>query len=382
MNYNELFKTIDGLNDFYCDIWEKVCNIESPTTYKKGVDEVGKVFIDMANERGWDIEVLEHPVAGNAICITMNNQSTEQSVVLSGHIDTVHPLGIFGTPAVRRDDKCIYGPGVLDCKGGVVAGFMAMDALQKLEYTFRPVKLIIQTDEEVGSSLSNLKTIEFMCKKAKDAIGFLNLEPMVDDFPVLQRKGAMRYKFKVFGKSAHAADCTNGSNAIVEAAHKIIKLEKYKDKNGITCNCGIISGGTAENTVADKCEFSADFRFTKQSELGEIIKAAKEIADENVIDGCTCEITELTRLPAMDLCDRNINLFNKMNDAFEKAGLSKLSYKSALGASDAAHITSVGIPCVDRVGVNGNNLHSTKEFAYLASLSANVKRLAVVISDL
>ena len=76
------------------------------------------------------------------------------------------------------------------------------------------------------------------------------------------------------------------------------------------------------------------------------------------------------------------NLFNKMNDAFEKAGLSKLSYKSALGTSDATHITSVGIPCVDRVGVNGNNLHSTKEFAYLASLSANVKRLAVVISDL
>lgn len=60
----------------------------------------------------------------------MNPESDNQPVALSGHMDTVHPVVLFGTPAVRRENEKIYGPGVMDCKGGIVAGFLAMDALQ------------------------------------------------------------------------------------------------------------------------------------------------------------------------------------------------------------------------------------------------------------
>ena len=67
MSCDKLFSNIENLEQKYLNILEEVCNIESPTSNKAGVDAVGNYFIEMANAFGWDIEVFEHDVAGNAI---------------------------------------------------------------------------------------------------------------------------------------------------------------------------------------------------------------------------------------------------------------------------------------------------------------------------
>ncbi len=378
MDCQTLFAVIDEMNEKYYDIWEKVCNIESPTDYKKGVDEVGNVFIKMASQRGWLIEVFEDQNAGNAICITINHESKAAPVVFSGHIDTVHPMGLFGSPAVHRDKKYIYGPGVMDCKGGVVASFMALDALERCGFTARPVKLIIQTDEETGSRTSGLKTVEFMCEKAKSAVAFLNTEGMQGNTAVLVRKGILRYRFTVFGKSVHSANCVVGANAIAEAAHKIVKLETIKDANTLTCNCGTIAGGTVANTVAEKCSFYADFRFSSEEDCVKAQKIAEEISEQNIIEGCRCELERISYRPAMPLCDRNIELLEKMNEIYKKTGLPQLTSRTCLSGSDAAYITEAGIPCVDNLGVDGKNIHSVDEYAELDSLADSAKHLAAV----
>ena len=93
-----------------------------------------------------------------------------------------------------------------------------------------------------------------------------------------QRKGNAKYTFEITGKAVQAANCFVGISAITEAAHKIIELEKYKDPDGITANCGIISGGTKINTVPEKCILQTDFRFSNSSELSSLKDAAKRIA--------------------------------------------------------------------------------------------------------
>ena len=35
MNATEIFDRIDRLNEKYLDVWEDVCNIESPSNYKE-----------------------------------------------------------------------------------------------------------------------------------------------------------------------------------------------------------------------------------------------------------------------------------------------------------------------------------------------------------
>ncbi len=36
MPHTKIFETVDNLTPAYIDIWQDVCNIESPTDYKEG----------------------------------------------------------------------------------------------------------------------------------------------------------------------------------------------------------------------------------------------------------------------------------------------------------------------------------------------------------
>lgn len=375
----ELFQKIDELNEKYLDILEDVCNIESPTSFKEGVDKVGKYFINMAKKRGWKVEISKQEISGDAICITMNPDIDNAPVSLSGHIDTVHPIGLFSYPAVIRDKKNMYGPGVMDCKGGVVAAFMAMDALRESGFKGRPVKLIIQSDEENSSRTSNKKTVEFMCKKAENSVAFLNLEGYVKNTAVIIRKGILRYKFTVVGKACHSSKCNLGANAIAEAAHKIIELEKMKDDNGLTCCCGIINGGTAVNTVAEECMFYADIRFSTDEEVESVKKTVKKIADTSNIEGCTCNLEEISFRPAMIDSEKNRALLKKINEIYQSNDLPILSARKNLSGSDAAYITQIGVPCIDSIGTEGKYIHSKNEYIELKSLAESAKRIASVV---
>lgn len=378
MKMQKLLKKIDELADSYIALWEEVCNIESPTAYKQGVDAACQPLLRVACERGWEIRMSPQEHAGDAFSITINPDAAAAPVVFSGHMDTVHPAGLFGTPAVRVDEEKIYGPGVADCKGGVVAALLALDALWQCGFARRPVKLVVQTDEETSSENSGLKTIDFMVEESRDAVAFLNAETMCGNTAVLIRKGILRYRFTVHGKAMHGSKCTEGASAICEAAHKIIALEKMKDPKGLTCNCGVISGGTTVNSVPDRCSFEVDIRFATMDECKEAEALCHKIAEESAVAGCTCTLEQISLRPGMPLVDRNVALFDKMNTIYAQCGLPQLTATSRPSGSDAAYTTQAGIPTVDNVGVDGGEIHSIREFAYLDSLAASAKRLATV----
>jgi glutamate carboxypeptidase len=336
----------------------------------------------MAKEKGWKVEICPQKLSGDAICITMNPDAKGSLVCTSAHLDTVHPVGLFGNPPTRRDDINMYGPGVMDCKGGAVAAFMAMDALGQCGFSARPVKLILQSDEENSSATSNKETIEFMCKQAEGAAAFINLEGIKEKTAVVERKGILRYKFICHGKALHSSRCPEAANAVAEAAYKIIELEKYKDPSGVTCNCGVISGGTVANTVAEECFFFADIRFVTNQQLEEIKKAASEIADKTFVEGCSCTLQEVSFRPAMPETETNMKLLERMNEIYASHGLAVLSPRKCLSGSDAAYITQCNIPCVDNLGIEGSNIHSIKEYAVMSSLKESAKRIAAVVCEI
>jgi len=376
MPHTKFFETVDNLTPAYIDVWQDVCNIESPTDYKEGVDKVGAYFAQKALQKGWQVEYLRQEKAGDAVCITMNPDANGESIILSGHMDTVHALGSFGTPAVRRDGEKIYGPGVTDCKGGLVAALLAMDALNQCGYNARPIKLLLQTDEECGSSLSQKATINYICQKAKGSRAFFNLEGHTQGEACLQRKGIITFVFTVSGVEAHASRCTvSGANAIAEAASKILEIEKIKDNDGITCCCSVISGGTTVNTVPNRCEFKVNVRFATAEQKDWICSFMQSLADKTYIEGCKTTLTQASFRVAMELTDKNKELLNNFNDCLEKCGLPTLTASKRTGGSDAADVTAYGIPCIDSIGVRGDKIHSAKEFAYVDSLNQSAKRL-------
>ena len=379
INCESLFKRIEDMEKEYVKILEEFCLIESPTDYKEGVDAASNYIVKKAESFGWKVERQKQEIAGDCICITMNPDATEAPICLSGHVDTVHPVGLFGTPAVKYDGDKMYGPGISDCKGGIVASLLAMAALNKENFTARPIKLILQSDEETSSQESNKTTIDYMCECARGAAAFINCEPSLAGTAVLKRKGIARYIFNITGKAAHASVCYyDGVSAIAEAAHKILELEKYKDGNGITANCGVISGGTKINTVPEKCTFAVDFRFSSSEELAMVNSIVKKVADTSYIDGTTCELVLENSREAMELTDTNLKLLGKVNEIFEKVNLPVLTVRVSGGGSDASYTTMRGIPTLDSLGVASKNIHSKDEYTLISSLIESAKGLAAI----
>lgn len=383
MKKEELFQTIDSLYAEYIQVLLDVCNIESPTDYKEGVDRVGAYFADRARTLGWKVETHEEAVSGNVVAITMNEDAKGAPIALSGHMDTVHPVGSFGTPPARIEGDRLYGPGAIDCKGGIVAAFLAMDALNRCGFKDRPVYLLLQSDEENGSRFSEKRTIGYICEKAKGCAAFLNCEGYAEGYLCIERKGILRYQFHVYGKSVHASSCTEGVSAIAEAAHKILMLERLKNEGwGITCNCGLISGGTATNTVPEECTFSVDIRVTSDEDVRWVKEYVKEIADTSYIEGSRCEVTLESYRIAMPLYERNSALHRRMNEIYKEVGLPTLTAKRRGGGSDAADVSAFGIPCVDSIGIHGSGLHTLSEYANLPSLGEAAKRIAAIVAFL
>lgn len=383
MSSAEVFSRVDALEAEYIRVWEDCSNIESPTAFKEGVDKCGQYFIDLATKKGFDVDVCKQEVSGDAICITMNADAKGAPIVYSGHIDTVHAVGSFGSPATRIEGDKIYGPGVCDCKGGVVAGLMAMEALSQAGFADRPVRLVIQSDEEVGSSYSKHDTIRYMCSKSRDAALFVNLEPYNKGFATMSRKGIIGFKFEVTGIEGHSSKCAHvGANAIIDASHKMIELDKIKDNDGITCNVAKVQGGTLRNIIPGYCSFETDFRFATNEQLDFICKYVKELADIVHVEGCKCIVNEPgAHRPAMELTDFNVKAFDRMNEVFTKNGLPTLEMFKGLGGSDAAYTTREGIPTIDSVGVDGGFIHSVNEFGLLSSLGECAKRLVALALD-
>ncbi len=379
MNCKALFEEIDLLLDKYVDILEDICNIESPTDDKAGVDSVGQYFIDYAEKKGWRVEICPQSVSGDVLCITANPDAKGAPIALSGHMDTVHPIGAFGYPAVKREGNKMYGPGTSDCKGGLAAALLAMDALLRLGFKERPIMLLLQTDEEKGSAPSQRATVRYMCEKAANAEAFLNLEGIRESTAVITRKGISRIKLTVFGKAAHSSICYEGANAIAEAAHKLLALEEMKDADGLTCNCGMINGGTTPNTVADKCEFVADIRFGNAAQKQKAYDLVAAVANTAYIEGCTCTYEEISYRPPMEYAERNLALLSRMNEIYAENGLPVLTPRNARGGSDAAYVTEYGIPCIDSIGVKGDGEHTLGEYVVISSVAEAAKRIAAVV---
>ena len=379
---SKLYALIDSLTDEYYQIWEDLCNLESPSAYKAGVDAVGNYCIAIARKRGWQVDICRQEISGDAVCITMNPDVDAAPVAISGHMDTVHPVGSFGTPTVWRDDEKIYGPGTLDCKSGVVLGLFVLDVLDRCGYNKRPVKLLLQSDEEVGSRTSNKATIGWICRQAKDAVAFLNLENNRNDNAGISRTGIARYEFTVTGKAAHSAACNTGASAIAQAAHMLLELEKLKERNVLTCNCGLISGGSTPNSVPEQCTFVADIRYRDDEQLAEAKALLEKVANTEYIPGCSSTYRQISHRVSMPVVQRNLDLLTKVNQILTDAGMAAMMPVALGGGSDAADVTFAGIPCLDGMGPKGGGVHSRNEFAYLASLPEAAKRVATILYNL
>lgn len=376
MNMEKLFNECERLNEKYISFLIDICNISSKSDNKKGVDAVCDFCARFAADMGYAVKVEQIQGSGNVMSATLNPDASGEAVCVSAHMDTVHPDGLFG---ISREGDKLIGPGVYDCKGGIAVGFLLMEALKNCGYVDSPVKIILQSDEEVQSLSSGLKTIEFMCAEAKGARAFFNLEGRIKGKVTTARKGILRYRYDITGIPVHAGTYFGGASAIKEAAHKVLAIEEKSRVDGITYNCGIIQGGTVMNTVPANCSVFMDIRIRTEKDIEEAETNLFDVGNTVYVENTHTVTTKVSSRPPMERTEKNAKLFEDILSCSRKYGLGEFEENSVTGGSDAAYTTIAGIPTVDDMGPLGGDYHTTDEWIDIPSVSDSAKIIAAYI---
>lgn len=297
-------------------------------------------------------------------------------IIFSGHCDTVHYTGSFGgeNPTVIKDGK-IFGPGVLDMKGGLIIALYVAKALNFIQYKEHPIKLIVVGEEEsdhVGNDGDKILTAE-----SKGALCCFNMETgQMNNSLCTQKKSQFTYYLSVDGVGGHAGnDFLKGRNAINEAVYKIQKIIELTDLSvGTTVTTAVIKGGGHTSGIADHCEVVFDVRVTNENEAKRIMDSMYEITDETFIEGTKSKLTYYrAKLLPLQETKEAIRLLDFVNTVAKDNGFDEFGKVHLGGASDAGNMAAAGIPVLDNCGIIGQYAHNKKEYGIIDSLYSRAK---------
>jgi glutamate carboxypeptidase len=314
---------------------------------------------------GFKVEVLTQPENGNHLYIT-HEDATNPDVFIIAHLDTVFPIGtVAERPFTLSEDGIAKGPGVHDMKASQVMVLYALKALiQEGHEAYKKVKILLNTDEEIGSITSR----PYIEEHAKNAKAVLIAEPSGGEYLTVGRKGGGKYYLSITGKASHAgAAPEKGISAIGELGHKIVKLHELNAWEGVNVNVGVVNGGTSPNTIAPNADAKIDLRF-ETTEQGEKADAKiREILGYSDVEGTTLELSGGITRPAWQADDQSTALFHLVKEEAKAFGMNLNSFYSG-GGSDGNFTGNMGIPTIDSLGPIGANAHQPTEFMYIDTI--------------
>lgn len=371
---------LDQYHDEMLFLWETLVKMESPSADPAAIDLLASHLDTYCRALGMETEKLRPEGAGACLAAWTAPQALPP-VLLLGHMDTVHPIGSFPGGPWRVEGDTVYGPGVHDCKGGLVIALYVIRALQHAGYDRRQLKLVTVSDEETGHSLSRMAAVEFLESHAKGCGAAFTFESgLPDGTLVTRRKGGGVIRLDVEGIASHCGTAPEkGASAIREAARKIVAIEDLTDFDHVTFNCGKISGGTSVNTIPAACGVDICIRFHSNQERDAAMEKVRAICDKVETPHTRCTLGPLMGFPAMEELPRTAELVKVYGDASESLGLGRPGTVGTAGCSDSAYTTSMGIPTLCAVGVLGEGQHSPNEHASISSLLSQAKRLTAAI---
>jgi glutamate carboxypeptidase len=361
------------------DLLRDVVNIDSGSYDKQGVDEVGARFERHFSEHGIPYRRENHDSFGDAIHAEVAKPgSNEKPVLLMGHRDTVFGKGEAGRRPFTIKDKRAYGPGVADMKAGVVMNIFVATAFHKFGGNPHPIKLLITSDEEIGSP-SSRPVIE---REGRSARAVFNSEPgRPTGNVVTSRKGGIFMHMAITGKAAHSgANFAAGISAIGELAHKIIQIHALTDlTKGITLNVGLISGGQSVNTTAPYAEGQIDMRYVDPKDRATVMAEIERIIATPSVPGTSATLTIRGEFVPVVQSESSKALFENYQAAARQAGLTTLQGEFSGGCADSGFTAAVGTPTICGVGPVGGLAHSPEEYLELDSIVPRAQALALAI---
>jgi len=355
----------------------ELVELESPSHNKAAVDALGQVLGKKFEELGGEVQFHPSLNFGNHIQVDFpGREAGRKPIMLLGHFDTVWDVGTLKQMPFKVEGKKAAGPGIFDMKGGIVIMMEAIRAVQELRGALpRPVAVLLNSDEEVGSDSSRPITEGL----AKESEAVLVLEPSGSDGAAkTARKGVGDYTVRVTGVPSHAGlDFEKGQSAIVELSRQILAMTKFVDlKRGITVNPGVIRGGTRTNVVAAEAEVDVDIRIAKMSDAKPLERRFRGLRAFN--KKCKLEVAGGINRPPLEKTKASAALYDLARGLAAEGGW-KLREVAVGGGSDGNFTSGLGIPTLDGLGAVGDGAHAKHEHVVITELPRKAALIAALL---
>ena len=359
---------------------ERLVNVDCGSYTREGVNEIATWTAAFLARLGG--EVTRHPdpaaVLGDTVEAVFRGGSRGPRALLIGHLDTVFPAGTVADRRFRVAGGRATGPGVTDMKAGLLTLLYALDAVLAIgELPFERLTVIANPDEEIGSPVS---TPHVRRVAAESDMAFVLECARANGDIVSARKGTVDYVVTITGRSAHAGvEPEKGRSAILEAAHQVIGLHALAGRwPGVTCNVGVIEGGTRPNVVAARAVLEVDLRAVDRAGMRAATAAVQALAATPTVPGVVVTVEERHRHWPMEKLPRSERLVAHAEALAERLGF-HLRDAATGGASDANTTAGMAVPTLDGLGPIGGMDHSPDEWLDLGSIVPRTTLFAALL---
>ncbi len=341
---------IDGIYGNELEIANNLLNRLNNLGLEASMDDAGKTF------------------GGNAgnIIASLPGTVDVPSVFLCAHMDTIQSTKnlkhVVKDGIISSDGTTILGG---DNRAGLSVILEILQVLTEQSLPHGPVEVLFNVCEEAGMhGAKYLKRSD-----VQSDFGFVFDCQASPGCYIIEAPGAVFFRAKVHGKSAHAAvSPEKGIHAIQIASVAIAQLKLGRwDQTGML-NIGTISGGTSINVIPDFVEITGETRNANNEKLLAQIEYIRSVFEDSAAKlGGIVEIEFIEKYGGYEFTDES-PVVGVANRGIAAAGYEPkpICYP---GGSDANVLNNNGITALN-IGVGFKNAHSFQELIAIKDLSA------------
>jgi acetylornithine deacetylase len=341
----------------------------APGMAESGEEEIANFLGGWLEALGAEV-VLEEVQAGRPNLIARFAPLDGRPRILLGpHLDTVGVGGMTGEPfgGGIRDGR-VWGRGASDTKGPMAAMLWALrEARGMLAKLPVAVDFVAFMGEESGQWGSK----DFVKRHGADYSFAVVGEPTSMQV-VHVTKGSLWTTLRATGKAAHSSQPERGENAILKLTRALDTLDHHLGHalagfshpvlGRSTLNVGVIRGGSRPNIIPDRAEAELDIRITPDlAAAGGALRLLQEKIEDHALP---IAVVDSHENPPMETPAAHpmVQALLAVDSATRLAG--------APWFSDAAHLTSGGVPSICLGPGSIDQAHTVDESIEIAALES------------
>lgn len=301
-------------------------------------------------------------------------ESSDESLVVSAHIDTVFPSGTDLT--ISQSTNRITAPGIGDNALGVAGLFGLVWGLQERGVLLSgDLWLVADVCEEGLGDLKGMRAV--VDRFGESPLAYIVIEGMAYGTIYHRALGVRRYRVTVNTQGGHSWVDYGWPSAVHEIGILVAKLASLRlpRRPRTTLNIGKVQGGISINTIAPEASIDIDLRSEDEIQLSWLEDLVRQTVASSNRRGVKYTMEMIGNRPTGKLAC-NHPLVKLAIQSLESQGVTA---DLKIGSTDANIPLSLGLPAICIGLTKGGSAHTLSEYINTEKINVGIDHLIEVV---